>query len=161
MFPHDHIPWDGSHPPYLTRPETRRFVRTYYSLWSLLRISSDLWQARLSCLSLRDLYYTHELCRIPQSIGREEYQVSSEKRKLLRDAIWEHIEATHLALHGEEWSGYDYLFIEYEDYDFGRFWDHWQYFLKHTVCGSKSSPWRPDPDKAHLWEESDEDEPVA
>jgi len=127
-----------------------------------MRITPDLWQARLLRLSLRDLYYTHEFCRLPQSIGREEYRLSSVKRKLLRTAIWEHIEAMHLALHGKEWSGYPLLFIEDELYDFGRFWDHWQIFLQHTVCGSADGrPWRPDPDKLELWEESDDDEPVA
>lgn len=117
-----------------------------------MRIKPDLWQARLSRLSLRDLYYIHELCRLAQSIGREEYHPSSKKRGILRLAIWDHISPIHLAVHGHELSsGCSHVFTEGEYFWFGRFWDHWQFILKILVCGQN---------RADLWEESDDDEPV-
>ena len=61
------------HPQRLTPSERRRFIRSYYTVWSLMIISPDLWPARLAAIpSLRELYYLTELCLLPQSIGGDE-----------------------------------------------------------------------------------------
>jgi hypothetical protein len=161
IIPHDHIPWEGRSDPQLSRPEKRRFIRSYYSLWSLLQLTPDLWETRLSQFSFRNLYYIQELCRLlPQSIGGGRYAFQSAERKLLDDVIWEHIKDRHRLVHRKDWSGYWYIFEENEYYPFGRFWDQWQLFLCWTIW-TTHRPQGLDADKLQLWEASDEDEPVV
>ncbi|KAF2673808.1 hypothetical protein BT63DRAFT_437417 [Microthyrium microscopicum] len=138
--------------PHLTRREKRRFVRSYYTLWSLMRIVPESWDARLKLLSFRDLYYVHELCRLPQSIGREEYRPSSQKREQLRNVFWEHIRERHLTIHGKEVVGRGPLYR----FPYGRFWDHWQFLLRMHVCGyTNGSPCTLV--KPELWDMSDDE----
>jgi hypothetical protein len=123
-----------------------------------MRIAPDLWQSRLSQFSYRDLFYLHGLCLLPQSIGYEEYRPASVKRKLLQSTIWEYIKAKNLALDGREVPLFNPAYMEACWYKFGWFWDNMQFALKAKVCGGYENRAYVDPD---LWEESDDDEPVA
>ncbi|KAL8981332.1 MAG: hypothetical protein Q9205_003851 [Flavoplaca limonia] len=60
---------DG-HPPYLTRTERRRFIRSYYQLWGLLKLDNlQQRQSRLHSVSLKQLLYLCEMCWLPNGMG--------------------------------------------------------------------------------------------
>ena len=51
----------GGHPPTLTRTERPRFILSYYTLWSLMKLDAPEWESRLEYLTSQQLYYLHEM----------------------------------------------------------------------------------------------------
>lgn len=145
------------HPSTLTRTERKRFVRTYYSLWGLLRIDPSAWDSRLQAMTSRELYYLHEMTKLTQSIGREETVPQpmypnappgsvnsinhgrSEKRDALERRVWQQVQHNSLrffdrdALHAA-------VFAKHEGaLEFVAIWDHWQPSLKEMVLHESRS----------------------
>ena len=59
------------HPDRLTQTERRRFIRTYYQLWYLIRMDKDHWSAAISPFSMKQIFLLREMCFIPLAIGED------------------------------------------------------------------------------------------
>lgn len=159
------------HPPYLTRTERRRFIRSYYQLWGLLELDNlQQRQSRLHSVSLKQLLYLCEMSWLPNGMGPGEdvdsqrrpaiYQERVQARQELSKWILEHTESTYRRIHGQDMG---LIWVNAMDEGYGDFllmWDHWQKSLKEVVCGRRT---REPPYKREmyleLWEDSpDEDE---
>ncbi|KAI4120189.1 MAG: hypothetical protein LQ338_007192 [Usnochroma carphineum] len=145
-------PGAHKHPPTLTRTERTRFIRSYYSLWSLMRLDLSEWDPRLQAMTSQELYYLREMTKLTQSIGREEIvpppmfpdepsdsvhsinSGQSEKRMTLARRIWQQIQRN--SRHFFERDAQDpSVFAKHEGFLwFVVLWDHWQPSLKDMVC---------------------------
>lgn len=160
------------HPPYLTRAERPRFIRIYYQLWGLMKMDAAEWPDRLESTRLKDLCLLFEMCRLTQSIGKEEPIAlpkfpnadpnsanainwsRSQKRIDLSTRIWTHIEHTYQQLHHAAPERID-IYASQEGWPpFVAIWDHWQPCLKDWVCRAYAS----EPMKEELWDESSDEE---
>lgn len=153
------------HPPHLTKAERRRFVRTYYQLWGLMKLDVAQSQAaRLEAMTLKQLYHLCEMSMLTQNIGREEDvpvpldlrqnpdstaaidHRRSKERRALAARIWKHLEQTFLHIHHED---ADYVWLYAKEDGFLSsvvIWDHWQTCLKEVVCGRQVAAPSPRPD---------------
>jgi hypothetical protein len=167
-FPKHYLPFPRNgirHPPHLTPLERSRFIRTYYFLWSFMKIDATEWPARFKCLRLKDLYLIFEISHLPQSIGNEEVVTffwhpshprsventtcrRSQKRIELNCQIWAHIEHQYQAIHREAPEYINAYALEEGCPDFVGIWDHWQPSLKSWVCRPRGKPHQ------DLWDES-------
>ncbi|KAI4276430.1 MAG: hypothetical protein LQ337_002480 [Flavoplaca oasis] len=164
-------PGVDSHPPYLTRTERPRFIRSYYRLWGLLSIENiERRQARLQSLSLKQLLYLCEISWLPHGMGPGEYlnpeteamvlQQRIQAREKLSQWILQHTESTYQRIHGQDM---ELIWVIAMDEGYGDFlvmWDHWHNSLKEVVCGrrAKEPPFKKGM-HLELWEESlNEDE---
>jgi len=158
-------------PPTLTRTERPRFIRTYYSIWGLMRLDASEWESRLQAMTSQELYYLWEMSRLTQSIGREEdvplrndpdappdsFQAInfgvSDKRDALQYKIRDQIYC--ISQHFYQQDAYDPLSCAKDEgfYWWVVMWDHWQLSLKDIVCHESRSLFRLSPAviKQHLW----------
>lgn len=167
------------HPPYLTRTERPRFIRSYYQLWGLLEIEDPVErQVRLQSMSLKQLLYLCEISWLPDGMGPGEevtsshrgpavdpelesatYQQRIQAREALSKVIRELTELTYRRIHGQDMELIWVIAID-EGYDnFLVMWDHWRSSLQEVVCGRRS---KEPPYKKHfhweLWEDSSDEE---
>ncbi|KAL8711677.1 MAG: hypothetical protein Q9225_007075 [Loekoesia sp. 1 TL-2023] len=162
------------HPPTLTRTERTRFIRSYYSLWSLMSLERSAWESRLQAMTSQELYYLHEMTKLTQSIGREEIVPPprfpnappdsvdpidfrrSEKRIALERRVWQQIQCNSLRFFERD-AQHPSIAVKYEGYLwFVVLWDHWQPSLEDMVCHKSVSlikPSQADREK-YLWNES-------
>lgn len=163
-------PGIDSHPPYLTRTERPRFIRSYYRLWGLLSIENvERRQARLQSLSLKQLLYLCEISWLPHGMGPGEdvnpetgamiLQQRIQEREKLSKWILEHTESTYRRIHGQDM---ELIWVIAMDEGYGDFlvmWDHWHSSLKEFVCGrwAKEPPYKKEL-HLELWEESPNEE---
>ncbi|KAF2094387.1 hypothetical protein NA57DRAFT_60433 [Rhizodiscina lignyota] len=168
------------HPLSLTPSERRRFVRSYYTVWSLMIISPNLWPSRLAPVSsIREFYYLTELCLLPQSIGRDEslplvnysgtdsdthndsvlHFVPSEQRQKLREEVLKRIEPLREYVPDwiREWEPVD--LSEYGPTDgYGPFvllCDHFQSYLKQLYG---YWPAIPPVNEDNIWSDSEDED---
>ena len=164
------------HPPYLTRTERHRFIRSYYGLWGLMTLEQSSLESDLQKLSQKRLRLLHEMTILPQSMGGVEKrpptdcpdadshsfrainQSCSPKRRELEQVVATHIEQRHWEVHGEQpdWPiGYA---LEEGFLVWVVLWDHWQESLKWIVCCRHGYGTPPCLRKDwSLWEESSDD----
>lgn len=168
------------HPPYLTRTERPRFIRSYYELWGLMRLRTAAeWQAKLEPMTLKQLFHLYEMSMLPDTIGRGRGEgvvpfpsrpetrldtifidhESVERRVALERQILKHLEDVYRRTHGKNLIRI-WVHAPQEGYgDFIAMWDHFQPSLKEVVCGrrSKEPPYRFFLD-LNLWEDSSGEE---
>ncbi|MCJ1386950.1 hypothetical protein MMC17_010079 [Xylographa soralifera] len=145
------------HPPTLTSTERTRFICSYYTLWSLMRLDRSGWESRLQAMTQQELYYLQEMAELTQSIKREEifplgcdpdilsdqfdfmHVDQCEKGFALRLTVWEQIQRNSWcffgldAMHTTHCARYEGYFV------FVVLWDHWQPTLKEVVLHSSRS----------------------
>lgn len=155
-------------PKTLTPHERRRFTHGYFQLRSLLSLNEEQAHRRLqSYTNLRHLYYLYESCLLPPGIDakapldRAEWRrvESLPSRKRLRQAVWEQIDLLYQRAHGVEAPDDVWDFAHEDGYrGFVALWDHWQEYLKQTICGRRPvalgqvAPY----DKTDLWVSEEE-----
>ncbi|KAJ5105831.1 hypothetical protein NUU61_003178 [Penicillium alfredii] len=164
------------HPPFLTRSERRRFIRTYYQLWGMLKLDHAESQRRLESMTVKQLYHLCEMCRLPQSIGHEEVLPAEAEgknlenthlvergrppdRDVLLERAWHCLEQTYVRVHDED-ADEPWLEAKYEGYLWWIvIWDHWQPSLKALALCHRGMgpPTRLDIEK-ELWDESSDEE---
>lgn len=173
------------HPPHLTRTERRRFTRSYYELWGLMKVNElAVRQSRLGSMTLKQLFHLHEMACLPDSIGRGEEAISasqfsctdpdsyfknrqgrSPERIKLDTLIVEHLERIIFLLHGEQGGrdidGTPWLWAVHapdEAYmDFLFIWDSWQEHLKQIVFDPIGWSYR-GPRNPEIWDDSSDNE---
>jgi hypothetical protein len=64
----------------LTATERRRFIRTYYQLWSLIRQDENQWPSGIASLSIKQVYLVREMCWIPLPVGDDMPTARMEER---------------------------------------------------------------------------------
>ena len=159
------------HPPTLTCTERTRFIRFYYSLWSLMRLDCSEWNSRLQEMTSQELYYLLEMTKLTQSIGREEivpppryphessdsvHSINSgrsEKRIALEGMIWQQIQRNSWQFF-ERKAQDPIIYTKHEGFLwFVVLWDHWQPSLKDLVCHQSVSPRKLSPavQKQYFW----------
>ena len=151
-------PGAHKHPPTLTCTERTRFIRSYYSLWGLMRLDLSECDSRLQAMTSQELYYLWEMTKLTQSIGQEEivpppmfpdepsdsvHSINSgrsEKRIALEGIIWQQIQRN-------SWQFFERnaqdpsIYTKHEGFLwFVVLWDHWQPSLKDLVCHQSVSP---------------------
>lgn len=162
------------HPPTLTRTERTRFIRSYYSLWSLLSLECSEWESRLEAMTSQELYYLHEMTKLTQSIGREErvpppmfpheppdsvHSINSgrsEKRITLERRIWQQIQYNSVRFFERDAQDPS-VYAKHEGFLwFVVMWDHWQPSLENMVCHQSVSPIKPSQAvrEKYLWNKS-------
>ncbi|KAL8792514.1 MAG: hypothetical protein Q9195_004884 [Heterodermia aff. obscurata] len=164
------------HPPYLTRTERPRFIRSYYRLWALLIIDDPVeCQSRLQSMSLKQLLYLCAISWLPEGMGPGEETIESpvspgvtvgfepaqryQGRRALSDLVVEQTESTYRRIHGRG-MGTSWVIAMNSGYDvFSVMWDHWQSILLDFVC-SRPSEEPPYDREFHmeLWEDDSEEE---
>ncbi|KAL9033241.1 MAG: hypothetical protein Q9180_006051, partial [Flavoplaca navasiana] len=161
---------DG-HPPYLTRTERRRFIRSYYQLWGLLELDNlQQRRSRLQSISLKQLFYLCEMSWLPNGMGPGEdvdsesgaaiYQQRVQARQALSKWILEYTESMYRRLHGQDMELIWVIAMDEGYCDSLILWDHWQNSLKEVVCGrrTKEPPYKREM-HWELWKDSpNEDE---
>lgn len=171
-----------NHSPHLTRTERRRFIRSYYQLWGLMRLDRPEWHSKLEPLTLKQLYQVYEMSILTQSIGREEVvpaprypdaepysprainEGRSEKRIALGECICRHLLSTYQRIHKEDAQLVGAYSLYEGSLGFIVMWDHWQSSLMEIVCRRrpKDRSSRPDFEKRYLWDDSsDEDGEIS
>ena len=164
------------HPPYLTRTERPRFIRSYYRFWGLLTIDDPVErQARLQSMSLKQLIYLCEISWLPKGMGPGEEAIQSpvnpgvargpepakryQARRALSKLVMEQTELVYRRIYGQDMEAIWVIAMD-EGYDaFLVMWDHWQSSLLDVVCSRRSK--EPPYNKGfhmELWEESSEEE---
>ena len=159
------------HPPTLTRTERTRFIRSYYLIWSLMRLDPSKWEPRLQAMTSQELYYLREMANLTQSIGREEdvpppmfpdqppdsfhsiNQGRSEKRIALEEKIWEQVQRNSRQFFDRDAQDTS-IYAKHEGFlCFVVMWDHWQPSLKDIVCHQSVSTIRLSPEvvSQYLW----------
>ena len=167
------------HPPYLTRTERPRFIRSYYQYWGLLTINNTTeWHSRLQSTSLKQLIRLCEISWLPDDIRPGEGAASfrrdqddgpdsktaltdqrSQASEELSKMVSEQTERMYRRLHGQD-MGLIWAYAIGEGYmNFLVMWDHWQSSLKEVVCARrmKEPPYK----KVfhwELWEDSSDEE---
>ena len=165
------------HPPYLTRSERRRFIRTYYQLWGMLKLDHAESQKRLESMTVKQLYHLCEMCRLPQSIGNEEVLPAQAKgkdlakirmvergrpphRNALRERAWHCLGQKYERIHDED-ADEPWFEAKHEGYlDWIVLWDHWQPPLRALVMcqrGMMPPDIRSDLER-ELWDDSSDEE---
>ena len=160
-----------NHPPTLTCTERTRFIRFYYSLWSLMRLDCSEWNSRLQEMTSQELYYLLEMTKLTQSIGREEivppprhphessdsvHSINSgrsEKRIALEGMIWQQIQRNSWQFF-ERKAQDPIIYTKHEGFLwFVVLWDHWQPSFKDLVCHQSVSPRKLSPaiQKQYVW----------
>ena len=161
------------HPPTLTPSEKRRFTRTYYSTWGLLRIDPALWDSRLQAATSQELYLIHEMTRLTSSIGREEKVPRpphsdanlgidlnwSHCRCDLERRVWQQIQTNSVQYFDLNAASIEFLSFELGALYFIALWDHWQEPLKEIILHHNRTTIKLNPAmiKDRLWND-DEDE---
>lgn len=139
----------------MTPSERRRFVRSYYRIWGLLKVDSSEWQSRLDALPLRELYYLWEMTKLFQNVGGDEplhesrhwnghplmrREARSDKRAELEKTVWAHIDQTYHNLYDSS-AEYPWITLKESGYMYFQvMWDYWQSTLKYIVC--QQNGWR-------------------
>ncbi|KAJ5587658.1 uncharacterized protein N7459_003423 [Penicillium hispanicum] len=166
------------HPPRLTGTERRRFIRSYYQTWGLLRSDSAGVQRILESTTLKQLYQLYEMCELLQNIGRDEVLPSLQNtgaaptsgvmltlqrpkaRKTVQSQIWKRLQHVSKRVRNEH--AEDVTLYAKEDgfLFFVVIWDHWQPTLKEMVCGRQLTDPSPDVEleKTYLWDDSSDEE---
>lgn len=166
------------HPPTMTDTERTRFVRTYYSLWGLMKLNPAEWAPRLESMTSQQLYHLHEMTKLTQSIGHEEDIPpspnaneppdsflainfgQSEKRIALEDRVRERIQHISQRFFQRD-AAHTIVYAKREGFlFFVVFWDHWQPSLKELVCHQSMSVIRPNSEETrrYLWDDNFIDE---
>ncbi|KAL8895446.1 MAG: hypothetical protein Q9207_008168 [Kuettlingeria erythrocarpa] len=145
------------HPPYLTRTERPRFIRSYYQLWGLMRLETAAErQTRLESRTLKQLIHLYEMSMLPSTMALlrpRDAQLDTlsvierepvERRVALERQILKHLEEVYQRIHGKDLI---YIWVHAPEEGYGNFiaiWDHFQPSLKEVVCGrrSKEPPYR-------------------
>lgn len=144
-------PWDAEkcygaqrHPPYLTRTERPRFIRSYYQLWSLMKLDTAKWRSRLEAASLKQLMLLYEMSNLTQSIepgeGRSDPELQhhtsfrrSDKRIELSREIRKHMDDRYRCIHDQELDD-PWVLAKSDGYlNFIVMWDHWQQPFKDLI----------------------------
>lgn len=166
------------HPPTLTCTERLRFVRSYYTLWGLMKTDdSSKRLSRLKSMTLKQLYRLYEMTKLTQSIGQGEESIAppifldqppdsvhsintdrSEKRIALSGEVWEQIQKISQRFFHQDAQD-PIAYAKHEGFMwFVVLWDHWQESLKDLVCRqSTTSPeFKPSPatERQYLWDDS-------
>ena len=162
------------HPPTLTHTERIRFIRTYYSLWGLMKLDPADWAPRLESMTSQQLYYLHEMTKLTQSIGHEEeltpsqfpnqppdsYHAintgQSDKRIALENKAWERIQYVSQRFFQRDATDAS-VYAKHEGFlFFVVIWDHWQPSLKDVVCHLSRSTVRlgPEDERKCLWDDN-------
>ena len=141
---------------YMTCTERSRFIRTYYQLWGLMKLSGPAkCHSRLESMTMKQLYRLHETCDIPWNIGKEEeldpilkpriegqpsvtemQHAISKERRVLKEMTWRHIMEIYSRTHDNNEApeiATDGMY--FGSYTFVTMWDHYQDILKDVVCG--------------------------
>ncbi len=167
-----------NHPHSLTRTERRRFIRSYYLLWDLMKLDPAGWPSRLEPLTLKQLYQVYEMSILTQSIGREEVvpaprnpdaelysprainEGRSEKRITLGDSIWQHLESTYQRIHQRDAEHVSAYSLYQGSMGFIVMWDHWQACLMEIVCLRRPNKpsLRPAFEKRYIWDDSSDED---
>ena len=162
-----------SHPPTLTRTERPRYISSYYTLWSMLKLNMLVWDSRLEQMTLNQLYSLHEMTNLTQSIGGEEaipdcktFPIKcpvncgrSQKRITLGQRAWQQIQdISERILKKDALNPRD----DAQFYGFKWFvvmWDHYQNTLKRSVTYFFRSAMQPslDDQKRYLWNDDPEE----
>lgn len=146
-----------------------------------MRLDPSEWSSRLAPLTLRRLYYLHELTHLTQPIGWEEeippppphlelqkrdlysaaginHQTSS-KRDSLRGAIWARIEDIFERFHNCGAHPVEAYSLEDGALGFVVLWDHWQKDLRSLVLMRRVTGKRPvtGEERRFLWDESEDE----
>ena len=151
----------------------------HYKLWDLMRSDPSMWSLRIEGMTLKRLYYLHEMTRLTQSIGQGEVQVPppmfpdeppdsvhsinsriSEKRIVLGQKVWARIQEMSQQIFGQDAED-PIIFAKHEgSLDFVVMWDHWHDSLRDVVGHQSISTFRPDPafEKKYLWNDSSDEE---
>ncbi|KAL8703550.1 MAG: hypothetical protein Q9201_003280 [Fulgogasparrea decipioides] len=169
------------HPPHLTRTERHRFIRTYYLLWSLMKLNDPVkWHARLESLSLKKLYDLHELCELPENEDKSrcfgtlalhdpmdevprsyflDNKTRSAERLALTRMTWDHIEERYRQIYSQEAPAVITYAMDEGWYVYVVMWDHWRDALREIVCNINKPQWVSVKDFhwEHWEESSDED----
>ena len=150
-------------PPGLTFSERKRFIHSYYTIWSLMKLDMTEWDSRLDAMTTQELYYLLEMSQSEQSIGTEEVaplmqnpnapsRTSAskkfrrpEKRMNLEDRTWQQIQshssgcfdyrAPHTSVYTKHFGCWPFVAI----------FDHFQPHLKEMVWKMSLSRVRPSP----------------
>ena len=159
-----------NHPPTLTRTERTRFIRSYYSVWSLMGIDCSEWGSRLEVMTSQELYHLDEMTGLRDSIGMEEIvpppnlplppdsfhsidDSLGQKRSDLAQRIWEQIQRISWRIFKDDALCIS-VYAKHEGvYPFVALWDHWQPSLKDVVCHESRSAIKPSlaVRKQYLW----------
>ena len=174
-------PGAQKHPPNLTRTERIRFIRSYYSLWSLMRLDPSEWDYRLQAMTSQELYYLWEMTLLTQSIGRKEivpppmfpdeppdsvHSINSgrsDKRIALEQKVWEQIQRNSLRFFKRDAQNPS-VYAKHEGFLwFVVLWDHWQPSLKDMVCHQSVSLKKPSPavQEQYLWNDRLDEQAIA
>ena len=150
-------PGAQNHPATLTPSERPRFIRSYYLIWTLMRLDRAQWDARLEDKTSQELYYLQEMSKLTQSIGREEhipppmfpdqspdsihaiYSGQSDKRAALECRIWEQIQRNSQRFFDRDAQDVSWCAKHEGFLWFVVLWDHWQPSLKDVVCHQSRS----------------------
>ena len=160
---------ERGHPPVLTRTERPRFISSYYTIWSMMKLDFSEWESRLEHMTLKQLYFLHEMTNLTQSIGREEAIPNwnttpincgrSQKRITLGKRAWRQIQDV-----SERVLNRDALDPQYHAKNKGFrwfvvMWDHYQPRLRDMMVHQWVGAMRLslDVQKRYLWNEDPEE----
>ena len=164
-------PGARQHPPTLTRTERTRFIRSYYSVWGLMKVDRSEWDSRLQGMTSQELHYLHEMTSLTESIGMEDIDPppvlplqppdslhsiihsQEQKRYDLGQNIWQQIQRISWRIFEQD-APYTGIYAKHEGiHPFVTLWDHWQPSLKDVVCPKGQSKIKPSlaVTKQYLW----------
>ena len=162
------------HPPNLTTTERTRFIRTYYSLWGLMKLDPAEWPPRLESLTQQQLYYLLDLAKLTQSIGYEEdippppfpnsppdsihaiNMGQSDKRIALENTLHERIQHISQRFFQRD-AGYPIAYAKGNGFlFFVALWDHWQPYLEDMVSHLSRSTIKlsPEETRRYFWDDN-------
>jgi len=165
------------HPPTLTRTERSRFIRSYYSIWGLMKLDPKEWESRLQAMTSQELYYLREVSKWTQGVENEEivpppmssdepsdlaHSINSDlsnKRKALERRIWNQLQRNarrFLERDAQDPSRY----VSHEGFlRFVVMWDQWQSFLKEMIRHHSriSGPLAAAVIERHLWKDGSDE----
>ena len=168
----------SKHPPTLTPTERPRFIRSYYLLWGMMKMDLSGWRSRLQSMTLKQLYYLHEMTKLTQSIGQGEEKVpppffpdeprdsihsinsgQSDKRIALGEKVWQQIQDVSQRIFNQDAPDPSAYTKEEGFLWFVVMWDHWHLSLKDMVYHQSRSTIRPSPDieKRYLWDDNEDE----
>lgn len=156
-------PGARKHPPTLTRTERARFIRSYYSVWSLMRVDPSEWDSRLQGMTSQELYYLGEMVELTQGIGMREIvpppklplqppdslhsitHSQPQKRFDLAQRIWQQIQRISWRFFKVDAICTSHCAL-YDGFPpFVVLWDHWQPCLEEVVFHGRRSASKPSP----------------
>lgn len=164
------------HPSHLTPTERRRFIRSYYQFWGLMKLSSTALQKRLESQTLKRLYHLYEASRLTQDMGEEEmasrsqdhdvgpastttiHHRRSRERVALEKKIWKHLEYAFHEIHHEN-AEYVWEYAKEEGFLSSLVvWDHWQPSLREICCQGFTTGQQIDFQQRYLWSDSSDED---